>query len=49
MTNGKTLQIRDKPLSSSVTLCKSLNLLSSAVVKTELNNHRRAPDKLKAL
>lgn len=47
MTNGKTFQVLAKPLSSGVTLGKSLNLLSSAVVKTELNNPLRALGKLK--
>ena len=49
MTKGKALQVLAEPLSSGVTLDESLNLLSSAVVKTELNNHTRALDKLRAL
>lgn len=42
-----SLQVLVEPLSG-VTLGKSLNLLSSAVVKTELNDHTRAPEKLKS-
>lgn len=46
--NGKTLfQVLAKPLSSGVTLGKSLNPLSPAVVKTEVI--MRALGKLKAL